>query len=56
MEKKPYIAPQSLVVELDVIEMIASSFDIATGSKDGIESMGANSRRGEWGNLWSDNQ
>lgn len=55
MNKKPYVAPESFVVELDAIEMIAASFDVNAGSKDGVNEMGSNQRRGEWGNLWSDN-
>ena len=56
MEKNVYIAPECLVVELDTIQMIAASLEMNVGSKEGVESMGVNSRRGEWGNLWSDNQ
>ena len=56
MEKNIYIVPECLVVELETIQMIAASFDVNAGSKDGVDAMGANYRRGEWGNLWSDNQ
>lgn len=55
MEKRSYVAPESVVVELETANLIAASFDIAAGSKDGVNNMGSNNRRGEWGNLWVDN-
>ena len=55
MEKKFYAAPQCLVVEFDAMSMIAASIDVNASSKDGVNEMGVNTRRGEWGNLWSDN-
>ena len=54
MEKKFYVAPQCLVVEFGAMSMIAASIDINTSSKDGVNVMGVNRRRGEWGDLWSD--
>ncbi len=56
MKKKPYVAPQSLVVELGSVSIIAASFDVVASSKDGVDEMGANRRRGEWGDLWSDSR
>ena len=56
MDKKPYVAPQSLIVELDTVSIISASFDIVANSKDGVDEMGANHRRGEWGDLWSDSR
>ena len=54
MKKKSYVAPECFVVELETTSMISASFDVLAGSKDGVNNMGSNSRRGEWGNLWSD--
>jgi hypothetical protein len=54
--KKVYIAPSIEIVECETTTMIASSLpDIgnAEDSKGGMEG-DANSRRGEWGNLWED--
>ena len=35
MEKKSYVAPQCLVVELGVMNMIAASIEVNASSKDG---------------------
>ena len=56
MKKNSYIAPQCFVVELGAMNMIAASIGVNASSKDGVNVMGTNTRRGEWGNLWSDNQ
>ena len=56
MEKKSYVVPQCLVAELDVMNMLATSIDINVSSKYGGDEMGVNRRRGEWGDLWSDNR
>ena len=56
MKKNSYIAPQCFVVELGAMNMIAASIGVNASSKDGVNMMGTNTRRGEWGNLWSDNQ
>lgn len=55
MEKKSYVVPQCLVVELGVMNMIAASIEVNASSKDGVNDMGVNRRRGEWGDLWSEN-
>ena len=55
MEKKSYVAPQCLVVELGVMNMLAASIEVNASSKDGVNDMGVNRRRGEWGDLWSEN-
>lgn len=55
MERKFYFAPQCFVVELGAMNMIAASIGVNASSKDGVNVMGSNHRRGEWGNLWSDN-
>ena len=53
MEKKEYIAPECLIVEMETVNILALSVPIE-GSVDENESedMGANRHRGEWGNLW----
>ena len=56
MEKKSYVVPQCLVAELDLMNMLATSIDINVSSKNGVDEMGVNRRRGEWGDLWSDNR
>ena len=55
MKKKSYAAPQCVVVELGAMNMIAASIGVNASSKDGVNVMGTNTRRGEWGNLWSEN-
>ena len=54
MEKNVYIVPECLVVELETVQMIAASVELNAGSKESVSVMGANTRRGEWGNLWSE--
>ena len=50
MEKKEYIKPEIEVVNLEVVEMIATSLQFnETGGKE--ESL-SNGRRGKWGDLW----
>ncbi len=54
MEKKEYIAPEIVSVEVEPSSMIAgSTVDLGT-SDDKINSGDAlsNRRRGVWGNLW----
>ena len=55
MKKKSYVAPDCFFVELETTSMISARFDVLTGSKDGVSNMGSNNRRGEWGDLWADN-
>ena len=54
MKKNFYIAPKCFVLELETVQMIAASFDVNAGSKENVSVMGTNTRRGEWGNLWSE--
>ena len=59
MGKKVYIAPNCEVVEMEIINMIAGSFQQGINPDEdwigegGGGDMGANSHRGEWGNLWN---
>lgn len=58
MEKKVYITPECFVVELETVSMIADS-NINAGVSDDIgdlgeDEFGANHRRGQWGDLWSE--
>ncbi len=54
MEKNVYIAPECVVMELETEQMIAASFDVNAANKESVNVMGTNTRRGEWGDLWSD--
>ena len=47
--KKTYIAPEMEVMNIETVEMIATS--IAVVNDEGDEMLG-NDRRGGWGNLW----
>ena len=55
MEKKKYVAPECVVVELEgPVYMQSGSFDEGYGETEtgGGTDMGSNRHRGEWGNLW----
>ena len=51
--KQNYIKPQTTVLELEVAEMMATSFIDYTSeiASDEYEVL-SNKRRGSWGNLW----
>ena len=56
MEKKKYIAPECIVIEMEPETLIAASGELDLGyggSEDDVE-LQSNRHRGEWGNLWSD--
>ena len=59
MEKKEYIKPEIEVVEIESVEMIASSLvfndeNVNTSNPGTQLSNGRRpGRRGEWGNLWA---
>ena len=53
MEKKAYIAPQIEVIEIDTVQMLASSIKVSEDEVDAGEAW-SNDRRGSWGNLWDD--
>ena len=54
MEKKEYIKPEIEVIEIESVEMIASSLvfndENVNTSTPGIQL--SNGRRGKWGDLW----
>ncbi len=53
MEKKVYIAPKCLVVEMELVNMIAGSvIEVELGNGDDFV-LESNRHRGEWGNLWN---
>ena len=54
MEKKAYIAPQIEVLEIESVEMMATSFELK--EEGGNEESLSNGRRGSWGNLWDDGE
>ena len=53
MNKKTYIKPELEVVEIESVEVIATSIPLV--EEDGAEQLTNNyrPRRGKWGNLWS---
>ena len=56
MEKKVYITPECFVVELETVNMIAGSINEKSGGSVTVNEasdMGANQRRGQWGDLWN---
>lgn len=59
MKKKEYIAPECLVVEVEMVNMIAGSVKEEIGGNDSeigdndVNDFGANRHRGEWGDLWA---
>lgn len=54
MEKKEYIAPMCVVIEMESVSMIAcSGIETKPGEGDDFE-LESNRHRGEWGNLWGD--
>ena len=51
--KQNYIKPQTTVLELEVAEMMATSFiDYTTEKANDEYEVLSNKRRGSWGNLW----
>lgn len=53
MNKKAYITPECLVVEIETANMLALSLPHEDKiEEDDSSDMGANRHRGEWGNLW----
>lgn len=55
MNKKAYIKPTTEVIEIALVEMIASSFsNPEAASEDDV--VGARGRRGVWGDLWADEE
>lgn len=56
MEKKEYIAPECVVVEMEIINMIATSIPVGEDKPNSDPEDMANRHRGEWGNLWRTNE
>ena len=55
MNKKEYIKPSTEAIEVDVISMLAASIGVGEGSA-GAGDAWSNRHRGEWGNLWADDE
>lgn len=51
MEKKTYITPVAVFVNIDTSTMLAASIEIGRGEVDAGQSFTIE-RRGTWGNLW----
>lgn len=49
---KKYVKPELEILELDSVNVIATSFSTSGSSKDDVVA-GVHGSRGEWGNLWS---
>ena len=57
MKKIVYTTPECFVVELETVNMIAGSINEKSGGSVTVNEasdMGANQRRGQWGDLWSE--
>ena len=55
MNKKKYIKPEVVEIQLSSMQMLAaSSFNPESGDNYGGDEAGSNGRRGEWGNLWAE--
>ena len=50
MEKKIYIKPEIEVIEIESVEMMATS--LVFNEEGGKEESLSNGRRGKWGDLW----
>ena len=55
MEKKTYIKPEIEVVEIESVEMIATSlvFNETGGKEESLSNGRRPGRRGVWGDLWA---
>ena len=51
MEKKTYITPEMEIMNIEGVEMIATSIGIDEEGEDYVVT-GSNPRRGTWGNFW----
>ncbi len=54
MNKKTYITPEMEVMNIETVEMMATS-GIAVVNESGNEMLG-NERRGSWGDLWGEGE
>ena len=55
MEKKEYIAPEVEIAEIEMVSMLAASVLVSDKFTEDDAVM-SNRHRGEWGNLWSDDE
>ena len=55
MEKKKYIAPEMEIMDIETVEMIASSLLLNEngGNEESLSNRYRSGRRGTWGNLWA---
>ena len=59
MEKKMYITPACIIVEISIESAMLSASNPASATFDNIGedeeiTLNSNRRRGQWGDLWSD--
>ena len=54
MDKKIYIAPEMEEMNVEAMEMIASSLAMYGDEKLDAENQLGNRRRGTWGNFWAE--
>lgn len=59
MEKKMYIAPACIIVEVSIKNAMLSASNPASANFDNIGeeeeiTLNSNRRRGQWGDLWSE--
>ena len=50
--KKEYKKPETSIVEVEVMTMLAGSPTAVSLNEDHADAELSNDRRGEWGNLW----
>ena len=50
--KKEYMKPETSIVEVEVMTMLAGSPTVVSLNEGHAEEELSNNRRGEWGNLW----
>ena len=55
--KKIYIAPDMEIAELEVVDMLAASLSVDVSDEvTEDDAVMSNRHRGEWGNLWADDE
>lgn len=54
MNKRKYIVPQTEVINVETVEMIAVSMSLYDDIEVQSSKQLGNTRRGEWGNRWSE--
>lgn len=53
MDKKAYIAPEMEVMNVETVEMMASSIVMCEEEVDTTSEQLGTGRRGSWGNFWN---